>query len=207
MIAPTHPLAPWRLHGRAILLPAVVRGPSPSATRVLRGPGGRGLGGLLLGAYGPGSTLGYHELLGVGGVVWAGVTPAAWITHAHVDDATSLAGGRAIWGIPKEAAAFDWVAAAAGEAVTVSVAGTAVVSVRVAARRRAVTVPVAAPFVGRDGSRRAWAVGRLRGAPVSAHVRLAPDSPLAALEPTFAGTALVGDVSLRIAGPRAVRSR
>ena len=203
-----HPPPPWRLRGRAILLPALVRAPKGAGRRALRGAGGdRSLGGLLLAAYGPASTLAYHELLGIGGLLWSGVTPAAWLTHAHVDDAASLTGGREIWRIPKEAAAFSWRQTGAGEAVAVSVAGFEVVSVLVASRPRRVSVPVAAPFVGRDGSRRAWVTGRLRGAPVTAQVRVAPDGPLAPLAPVFSRTAVVGDVDLRIGVPREARRR
>ena len=202
-----YPPPPWRLHGRALLIPALVSPPrAPEGATSLREPGGRTLGGLLLASYGPRSTLAYHELLGVGGVVLNGIVPAAWITHAHVDDATSITGGRAIWGIPKRDADFDWVTTPTGEQVTVSVAGREVVSVSVSRRPRAALIPVAAPFAGRGAGGHAWAAGRLRGTPVSARVRLPPESPLAPLSPLFARTAVVGGVALRIGAPRARRS-
>ena len=156
--------------------------------------------------YGPGSTIVYHELLGVGGVAWSGVTPAAWITHAHVDDDASIAGGRAIWGIPKRDGDFQWVRTRSGEQLSVSLAGRGVVTVSVATRPRAATLRVTAPFVGRDGGKRAWAAGRLRGAPVSVRVQVPADSPLRELEPVFSSTAVAGDVALRIGAPRAARS-
>lgn len=174
----------------------------PGRPAVLRTAAGRSLGGLLLAAYGPGSTLAYHELLGVGGVVGGAVPPAAWISHAYVDDSASVAGGRGVWGIAKEAAAFTWRQSAGGDEVTVALAGREILSVTVATRPRSAPVIVAAPFAGRDGSRRAWALGRLRGAPVSARVGLPPDSPLASLAPVFSRTAVAGDVFLRITAPR-----
>lgn len=173
---------------------------------MLRTRAGRTVGGLLLADYGPGSTLAYRELLGVGGLIWSARLPAAWITHALVDDAASIAGGRAVWGIPKVQAAFGWEESAGGGQVTVSLAERPVVSVSFAARPRALPLPVAAPFAGRDGRQRAWAVGLLRGAPVRARVRIPPESPLASLAAVFSSTAVIGGVSLRIGGPRSPRS-
>jgi Acetoacetate decarboxylase (ADC) len=40
----------------------------------------------------------------------------AWISHIYVDNADSVAGGREIWGLPKELAEFSWEQ---GERVTV----------------------------------------------------------------------------------------
>lgn len=206
-VAP-YPPPPWRLFGRAVLVPALVRAPAPGGRpAVLRMPGGRTVGGLLLAAYGPDSTLAYRELLGVGGVVWAGSMPAAWITHGHVDDAASIAGGRGIWGIAKEPATFRWEDTAGGEGVTVSLADREIVSLRVSARSRSALLPVAAPFVGLDGTRPAWVRGRLHGTPVTARVHLPSDSPLAPLAPVFARTAVVGEVALRVGAPRVRRSR
>ncbi|CAA9474105.1 MAG: hypothetical protein AVDCRST_MAG38-1534 [uncultured Solirubrobacteraceae bacterium] len=201
-----YPPAPWHLFGRAILVPALVRPPlAARGPRLLRAPGRRSLGGLLLADYDPRSTLAYHELLGVGGLVWSGTTPAAWITHACVDDGTSVAGGRGIWGISKHHGDFAWARTAAGERITVSLAGREMVAVRTGHRPGAVSVPVVAPFAGADGGRPAWASGWLRGAPVTVDVHVAPDSALAELAPRFAAVAVAGDVALRISAPRAAR--
>lgn len=202
MTGRSHPPAPWRLHGRAILIPALVRAPGrPTAHPVIGVGGARTIGGLLLAAYGPRSTLAYHELLGIGGMVRAGPLPAAWITHAHVDDLASREGGRAIWGIAKEDAVFDWHETPGGTAVSVSAGGIELVSMTVAARRRRIRAPVAAPFVGRDRTRRSWVLGWLCGAPVSVRVHVPAGSPLGSLEPAFSRTALVGDVELRVGRP------
>lgn len=202
MTGRSHPPAPWRLHGRAIVIPASVRAPGRPHGHPVIGVGGpRTVGGLLLADYGPRSTLAYHELLGIGGFMRAGPLPAAWITHAHVDDPASREGGRAIWGIPKEDAVFQWHATSGGTAVKVSAGGTEIVSVTVAARPRRLRIPVAAPFVGRDGSRRSWVLGFLCAAPVSVRVRVPAGSPLDSLQPAFSRTALVGDVDLRVGRP------
>ncbi len=66
------------------------------------------LGGLYLARYGAGSTLEYSELIVVGGVVRQGTSVGAWITHIYVDSEASVAGGREIWGLPKQLATFDW---------------------------------------------------------------------------------------------------
>ena len=202
-----YPPPPWRLHGRAILIPALVTTPpAPEGQRVLRTRGGRSLGGLLLADYDSRSSLVYHELLGVGGLVRNGVIPAAWITHAHVDDPASVAGGRTIWGIPKRDGDFRWIGTATEDEVTVSTAGSEVVTVRVGRRPRAARLLIAAPFAGRHGIRRAWVAGRFHGTPVSARVDVPPESWLAALSPVFARTAVVGEVALRIGPPRAGRA-
>jgi hypothetical protein len=173
-----------------------------SGVPLLRTRAGRTPGGLLLAHYGPGSTLAYHELLGIGGLTRLGGLPAAWITHACVDDAASIAGGRAVWGIPKVHADFRWEEASGGGRVSVSLAGDAVVSATFAARSRSRSLPLAARFIGRDGRAPAWAVGILRATPVRASVRIPPESPLAALAPVFSNTAVVGDVTLRVGAPR-----
>lgn len=53
--------------------------------------------------YLPSGQLAYHELLSAV-VVRGGLTPTATITEIWVDSAASLAGGRALWAIPKELA-------------------------------------------------------------------------------------------------------
>src|SRR5947209_3551023 len=68
----------------------------------------RTLAGFFLGRYGPGSTLEYSELIAVCGLVRAAGKYGFWISHIYVDDRVSRAGGREIWGLPKELAEFVW---------------------------------------------------------------------------------------------------
>ncbi|GAA4525761.1 acetoacetate decarboxylase family protein [Amycolatopsis samaneae] len=56
--------------------------------------------------YRPPGQLSYHELLAT--VAVHGRRAAASITAIWVDSETSLAGGRALWGIPKDLAAFEF---------------------------------------------------------------------------------------------------
>ncbi len=56
--------------------------------------------------YQPGGLLPYHEFLAAP-LVYRGVVPGLSITDIWVDSAVSKAGGRALWGIPKDMAEFE----------------------------------------------------------------------------------------------------
>ncbi len=58
--------------------------------------------------YGSGSVLEYNELIVTGALVSDGSKMAGWISHIYVDNVDSVAGGREIWGLPKELAEFTW---------------------------------------------------------------------------------------------------
>lgn len=49
----------------------------------------------------------YHEVAVCPGVLWR-TLPGALISHMLVDSARSRLAGRALWGLPKELAHFDW---------------------------------------------------------------------------------------------------
>ena len=93
-----YPAAPWRLQGQLWL--SLFRVPG-SAGR----PGG--LYGVAFVGYEPGSDLTYSELLVARPVRGpGGATPRIEITDIWVDSPASMAGGRALWGIPKELCDF-----------------------------------------------------------------------------------------------------
>lgn len=69
---------------------------------------GKTLGGVYLSFYGPGSVLTYHELIVVPALARYGTKVGCWISHIYVDHPDSMAGGRGIWGLPKELAQFTW---------------------------------------------------------------------------------------------------
>jgi hypothetical protein len=50
----------------------------------------------------------YHELIIVPAFVRLGRHIGAWISHIYVDHPDSMAGGREIWGLPKQMARFNW---------------------------------------------------------------------------------------------------
>ena len=52
-------------------------------------------------------TLRYNECI-VGAYARRGAIPGLYIEHIWVDSASSLSGGRSIWGLPKQLAVFDW---------------------------------------------------------------------------------------------------
>jgi len=68
----------------------------------------RTVAGFFLGRYGRGSTLEYSELIAVCALVRAAGRHGFWVSHIYVDHELSRAGGREIWGLPKELAAFAW---------------------------------------------------------------------------------------------------
>lgn len=49
----------------------------------------------------------YHELAVIPGILWRDL-PGALISHMLVDSARSALAGRALWGLPKTMARFDW---------------------------------------------------------------------------------------------------
>ncbi len=109
-----YPPAPWRLTGHAVqTLQLVGRSQArrfvPRDLQLLPILPGRALAGILLAAYGPGSALVYNELIVAVAVRYGGKW-GFWIPQIYVDHVDSLAGGREIWGLPKELAQFAWEA-------------------------------------------------------------------------------------------------
>src|SRR5437867_5261733 len=107
-----YPPAPWTLQGNAIQTlqfvdSARVRPLIPPALKLVSPWPGRTLGGLYLARYGPGSTLEYNELIVVAALTRGAGRFGIWVSHIYVDDPASMAGGREIWGLPKELAEFD----------------------------------------------------------------------------------------------------
>jgi len=108
-----YPPAPWVLRGYALQTlqfvdSARVRPLVPSELKIVSVLPGKTLGGVYLASYGPGSTLEYNELIVVGALARYSSRLGFWISHVYVDDADSMAGGREIWGLPKELAHFTW---------------------------------------------------------------------------------------------------
>lgn len=108
-----HPPEPWDLAGSGVIttwrvdaakLPALPAAVRPVTVR------GRALVATAFVDYGDGGMMTYHELLAAV-VVRHGRGLALSITDIWVDSPTSLAGGRALWGIPKELADFDGLTA------------------------------------------------------------------------------------------------
>lgn len=108
-----YPQAPWTLHGYAIqtlqlLDTELVRSVIPPEFKLISVLPGKTVGGVYLSYYGSGSQLEYSELIVVAGLVSYAGKLGAWISHIYVDNSDSVAGGREIWGLPKELAEFTW---------------------------------------------------------------------------------------------------
>lgn len=106
-----YPPEPWHLRGQAFVsawrlpsgaLPAVPAGVRPLTV------GGHGFVVTAWVDYAEGGLLSYRELMATV-AVRNGAGVGATITHIWVDSRASMAGGRALWNIPKGLAEFDFV--------------------------------------------------------------------------------------------------
>src|SRR3712207_8892789 len=105
--AATYPPAPWRIGGPALIVPALVplataRAHVPEDVEVVAVAPGRTAGGFLLARYEGPSTLHYGELLVFSALTRVRGSLGIWVSHAYVDSPASLAGGRRVWGGPKD---------------------------------------------------------------------------------------------------------
>jgi len=166
---PDYPPSPWHLVGDAYVsgwlvdeLPAVPQGVRPLKI------GGRGLVVTAWVDYRPGGVLAYRELMATV-AVHNRLGIAASITHIWVDSPESLAGGRALWHIPKELAEFSF-----GDELTAT-------SIARAVYRPVAGLPVRVPSafsVVQDGP--LVSPVRVRAKPVAARSawQVEPDGPL-----------------------------
>ena len=181
------PPPPWHLRGEAVLV------------------GARGGRGLLLARYDDSATMAYHELIVFSGLRRRGRFVGFEVAGIWVDSASSLAGGRAIWGLPKELATFRWTPG------RVSVADREGLALCVAEIRRApvaVPLPLVPAVFGRRGERMLWtsSFGRLRGAPAWVHVSADASSVVARLGLLGGRPGVAGDrLELPFPRPRVVR--
>ncbi|MDP8962653.1 MAG: acetoacetate decarboxylase family protein [Cyanobacteriota bacterium] len=108
-----YPSSPWTLQGYALQTLQLIDveqvrpfiAPELDIVSVLPG---KTLGGVYLSCYGSGSVLEYSELIVAAGIVRYSGKIGGWISHIYVDNPDSVAGGRNIWGLPKELAEFTW---------------------------------------------------------------------------------------------------
>jgi hypothetical protein len=109
----SYPPAPWHLQGFSLqtlhLLDVDrVRASIPAELKIISIFPGKTLGGIYVASYGAGSTLEYNELIVVSALVDRAGQVGSWISHICVDHPESIAGGREIWGLPKQMAQFNW---------------------------------------------------------------------------------------------------
>lgn len=200
------PPAPWRLRGRVTIVPALARLADAqarvgSAGRVVPVAPGRTLGGALLASYETGSTLRYRELLVASALVRRGPMLGLWADHVWVDSASSLAGGRQIWGIPKRQARFSELERGA---VEVQTDDGALLRLRTGTPRALVPQPLLAALFGTLDSEPRWSlvpgVGLLGIARMRLHI--ADGSVLAELKLEWPSFALTGRAVVSVPTPR-----
>ncbi len=120
----TYPQPPWTLKGDAfvtlqLLDIARVRPLIPAELNIVSVLPGKTIGGVYLSKYSSGSVLEYSELIIIAGFLSYKGKFGGWVSHIYVDNPDSVAGGREVWGLPKELARFSWEASS----VTVSQSG------------------------------------------------------------------------------------
>ncbi|AFZ29211.1 Acetoacetate decarboxylase [Gloeocapsa sp. PCC 7428] len=108
-----YPQAPWTLQGYAVATLHLieidrVRSLIPQELDIISVLPGKTVGGVYLSHYGSGSVLEYSELIVVAAAVTHSGKIGGWVSHIYVDNPNSVAGGREIWGLPKEFADFSW---------------------------------------------------------------------------------------------------
>ena len=177
---------PWRLRGwgamtlQLVDLAAARRHASPELRPIPVWPG-KALGGLYVASYETGSTLAYHELVVMAALAAGGGRIGAWIPLIYVDEARSMAGGHAIWGLPKELARFDVVDRGRRRDIVVTQGATVLCEIGVAPRGPAVPLMLPLPAFGNKDRAARFVVGRLASRTGLAHidVEIRPESPLA----------------------------
>ncbi|RUT07115.1 hypothetical protein DSM106972_023760 [Dulcicalothrix desertica PCC 7102] len=110
----TYPMAPWNLQGYAVATVHLtdidrVRPLIPSEFEIFSVFPGKTVGAVYVSNYQPGSVLEYSELIVVPALVTYQGKVSGWVSHIYVDNLDSVAGGREIWGLPKELADFTWL--------------------------------------------------------------------------------------------------
>jgi acetoacetate decarboxylase len=201
-----HPPAPWRLGGPSLVVPALVpldraRQAIPDSLAIVPLAPGYTLGGLIAVTYEPGSTLSYSELIACAGMVRSGRHVGGWISHIWVDDQQSVNGGRGIWKLPKDPAAFEVDRDAEGRQRFGARASGATL-VRIAAAPPRFLAPSAGlvPMISAsDGGSQAWfTLGRssMTAGPARVKVEIPPESPFAALGLKVAPVGMAGRARL-----------
>ncbi|NJK53965.1 MAG: acetoacetate decarboxylase family protein [Leptolyngbyaceae cyanobacterium SU_3_3] len=133
-----YPQAPWALKGYAFLtlhLIDLAKASSfiPAELAIVPSIYGKTLGGIYLSQYTHGSDLIYSELIVVAGLIRRNGVVGSWISHIYVDNPDAMAGGRDLWGLPKQMAEFHWESGEMGQ-VTVRQEGQILCSLRSSGR-------------------------------------------------------------------------
>ncbi|MEG4209305.1 acetoacetate decarboxylase family protein [Microcoleus sp. S13_B4] len=190
-----YPPAPWNLQGYAVQTlqlvdVARVRPLVPSELEIVSLLPGKTLGGIYISSYGLGSVMQYNELIVVSAIANYAGKWGAWISHIYVDNPNSVAGGREIWGLPKELATFSWEgsdsvkAAPLGYRVTVSQGNRPLCSLNYSKQTLALPLPFSGNVFSADRSNLLLFKGGLlsRIGLIKGEVEVAEESPFASLK-------------------------
>ena len=182
-----YPPAPWRLGGWGVATVGLVdsaaaRASVPNGATVVSVVPGKTLGGLVFLSYERGP-LTYRELNVVAGLVRIGSRVAFWLPKLYVDSDASLAGGRDIWGVPKELARFDVEHEIGATCVTVRQGADEICRLRSSVAASGVRFPLPMPAFGIRGNDFLFFTGHLdaRLSLVRATVTLPRDGEFARL--------------------------
>ena len=182
MKSAAYPPAPWRLTGRAYvnlqLVPTREVHDVPSSVQVVQVLPRRTLGGLYLARYDTESTLTYSELIVFSALVRRGRRFGGWVSHIYVDAVESVAGGREIWGLPKDFASFEW-----GERVTVRSGGIEILCAAIADSGFRIPIKAPLPAFGIRNGTLMHFTGKCRGKVGASRTRfeIPPESPFSSL--------------------------
>ena len=183
----TYPAPPWRLRGRALVVPRLVdihhaRPLVPRELAIVPVLPGKTLGLVYLARYGSGSSLQYNELIVAPALARYRARPGFWISHIYVDNPASMAGGREVWGLPKEMAEFTWTAGAA-RSIVVSQGERRLCTVHQGHLYWLPRAPLLVPAFGMRDSALLWFTGAVTaGVGVGrAMAEISPESPFAGL--------------------------
>jgi hypothetical protein len=209
--SPAYPPPPWNLAGWGIATVGLVDAKAaadyvPAGTQLVTVVPGKTLGGLVFLAYERG-TLTYRELNVVAGLVRRGTRFAFVLPRLYVDSAASLAGGRAIWGVPKEMATFEIGHEIGLTTIDVRQGAHGVCRIRCSVPVRGLRLPLPMPALGERDEELLFFTGRMaaRLSLARAAVELPPDSEFGGLNLTRPKLAVrCEDLTLRVPAPEVV---
>lgn len=182
-----YPPPPWQLKGHALItLQWVdieqVRSQIPEELELVSIWPGKTLGVVYLSSYRLGSVMEYNELIvACGPVKYAGKL-GSWISHIYVDNPNSVAGGREIWGLPKEMAEFRWEDGQKPR-VQVTQGNRQLCSLSYSQPSIALPIPFSGDVLSRLGSNWLLFKGQLQAqiGPIGGHLEIPVSSPFAYL--------------------------
>lgn len=207
--AQAYPRPPWRMAGPAAVVVGLVplaaaRALVPAPAHVLPVLPGRAAGVVLVADYREGSTLRYGELAALVGPVAVAGRIGGWVTTMVVDDERSLRGGREMWAVPKELAAFSWSEGQRTSCAVRAADGALLARLEWTPPQWRLPLSAGSYFMGAEGGqvRRAQLRGVLRGAPTTVELEIPAASPLARLQLSSARLTLAGQVDAWAGAPR-----